>query len=330
MAGLLALGACRTDPLITAAAVPRASLPAPTVARPGVVIAVDVAALDLHARARVSALGTIDAPLCPGLQIGGLAAPAVCRAVAECLARQIRTAAIRVGVGDNPENPADLGGCLARGPAPTPGWTAASAQLIALAPRVDEIDPRVFVQAAEAAAAMETLLVAWTPEHPRVAEQRARLERLLVVAPDTRGEPNGAQVVGSALEAERGRVEAERIRLGTRYGDEHPQMRALATQIKFFTALADALPPSARVDPPGLLELDAVEAGATAPRPPADARTCAARLRAYDLRIARRRGQRSADPADAPLERVIDRLAIARAKLAAAPTCQPDKSSLPL
>ena len=339
------LWGCRPDPAATAMAVPDRSEPPPRFAATGDTIRIDMMRNQVRARSTVATDGTIEAPLCGSLTVGGRQAHDICTEISACLGRYYRRAAVMVTIDGDAGDPSSSG-CAIEGPAKADGWAEASRRLLAAAQDADDVDPRVLVRAADVASQYEMALTERTDEHPDVATLRTRVERLVQAATrvEGSGDPERARAKLAALIAHAERALAK---LSVAYGPKHPERRAAEARRDLLVAVDAALPVGEVPEPsPVALAVERIEVAARleharahlGPKHPErlalEARAehfeespktpvpCDALLRHLDVRLARLEGRREAGN-DASLDPIIDALAIARARTGRGLECQP-------
>ena len=344
MLGLLALSGCRPDPLATAMTVPDRSDPPPRFAATGDTVAIEMVRERVRTVSTVATDGTIEAPLCGSLDVGGRQAHDICNAVSACLGRFYRRAAVLVTIDGEEGDPA-ASGCEIEGPPKAEGWADASQRVLAAAKSADAVDPRVLVRAADAASQYEMALIERTDEHPDVASVRSRVERLVEAASpsEEQGDPARARQGLDALILEAERLLAQQ---SATLGPKHPDQLAAQARRDLLVEVEAAMPEGdAAVPTPAELAVERIEVAARlelaraslGPKHPQrlalEARAkhlgeadqpsvpCELLRRRLSVRLARLEGQREAGGGD-ELDPVIDALAIARAQVGRDVPCE--------
>lgn len=325
-------------------AVPDRSDPPPRFAATGDTVAIEMVRERVRTVSTVATDGTIEAPLCGSLEVGGREAHDICNAVSACLGQYYRRAAVLVTI-DGEEGEPTSSGCEIEGPAKAEGWASATQGVLTAAQAAADVDPSVLVRAADAASQYEMALIERTDEHPDVASVRARLERLVDAAAPVEddGDPARARQGLAALIVGAERALAQQ---SDALGPKHPERRAAQTRRDLLVEIQAALPEGDAAEPtPADLAVERIEvvarlerARATlGPKHPqrlalearakhleeedAPAVPCETLRRRFNLRLARLEGQRESGGGE-ELDPVIDALAIARAQLGRAIPCE--------
>lgn len=325
-------------------AVPDRSEPPPRFAATGDTVAIEMVRERVRTVSTVTTDGTIEAPLCGSLEVGGREAHDICNAVSACLEQFYRRAAVLVTI-DGEEGQPTSSGCEIEGPAKPEGWAAPTRAVLSAAKAAEDVDPSVLVRAADAASQYEVALIERTDEHPDVASVRTRVERLVEAAAPIEDEGDPARVrqdLATLL------VGAERAlaQHSDALGPKHPERRAAQARRDLLAEIEAALPEGDAAEPtPAELAVERIEVTARlehararlGPKHPqrlalearakhlaegdAPAVPCETLRRRFALRLARLEGQRESGGGD-ELDPVIDALAIARARVGREIACE--------
>ena len=325
-------------------AVPDRSEPPPRFAATGDTVAIEMVRERVRTVSTVATDGTIEAPLCGSLEVGGREAHDICNAVSACLGQFYRRAAVLVTIDGETGDP-NSSGCEIEGPTKAEGWATATQGVLTAAEAAKDVDPRVLVRAADAASQYEMALVERTDAHPDVASVRTRVERLIAAAApsEDEGDPARARQGLAALVVEAERMLAQQ---SVTLGPKHPDRVAARARRDLLMEVVAAMPEGDAAEPtPAELAVERIEVAARlelaqatlGPKHPqrlalearakhleeGDAPTvaCEALVRQLDVRLARLEGQRESGGGD-ELDPVIDALAIARAQLGRDVPCE--------
>ncbi|MEM6995443.1 MAG: polysaccharide biosynthesis/export family protein [Myxococcota bacterium] len=333
---------CRPDPLAAALSVPAPRAAAARAATIGDTVRIEMLRPPVRATATVDDRGMIAAPLCGEVRVSGLQAPALCVAVAECLGTMIRRAAVRVSIGEAP-NEAQQAGCDFEGEALPESPAPVSQRVLAKVAHAAATDPVVLGRAIEAAATLEALRVERTDAHPEVVAMNHRIEALMEAA-EIAATPERS--LRALIEAEVDDAAQSLATLDGALGPSHPDRIVAAARHDFLVTARQALleqsaPMRAAEHGVAMVEVRAriaywerhvgprhaellalrERAATLASAKPAPS-PCAQRRNALDLRIAFLRGVHSASDDNALRDLVLDALAVARAKLRDDPVCR--------